>query len=292
MKLANNNFCKSFSFLALSLLFFASCTKHSGSGNGTVASSTVLSLHTSDPSANEFVTDSFNYDVNGRLAGYRQSVYFGTPGAQSSDSTAIVFDFPGSSTIPSGYTLRSTPGVFHNPEESHLLYYDNQNRIIKDSMLDIQPGIGIKYTSSTINFRYGSNIIIKEQILKPPPSSSIVPATKDSLIISAAGNLTNDNLLYYYPGTNDSGNIYLINTFTGLTNPFYNKKIAASIGPLLSQICNNDFISLNIFITKSQGATPQNFETFSFIWSTDTEGRVSNNQYVDYPYNYAFHYKN
>jgi hypothetical protein len=191
-----------------------SCKKSSSSNTNT--STYYLSSITSySPQAK--VVDSFTYDSAHRLARFAQYAYDSTGGTPQYGVATADFALPANSSAPPVsyvYTL-------NGHQEMHLLSYDAQGRIIKDT--------GTSGSGFVTYYSYPNNNIATTVLFDGTPMNNQV----DTLFISS-GNISAYHI--YYPnnaGTADSleGNIRF--SYGSLNNPGYHAAIANSIGPLL-----------------------------------------------------------
>jgi hypothetical protein len=206
--------------------------------------------------------DSFGYDAGNRLTSFVQSIFDSTQGgAPVSGYTAMIFSYTNSNSIvPAFYTANYSDGT----SEVHQLYYDNQNRIIKDTTSAVGSGYVVTYYS------YPNNNIASTVLFDGTYDDTQV----DTMYLSN-GNITNTSI--YYPQTPDSA--YATLSFSSYTNPGYHSAIATTIGPLLNIFSIDafggiDFVSQKTAISTSviDDGSPAMGVTYTI--TPDSKGRV------------------
>jgi hypothetical protein len=211
--------------------------------------------------------DSFTYDGSNRLM---TIIVIATDSFSSSSGAEarVTFTYSGSNAIPASYTIDNPNGT----NGLHQLYYDGQNRVIKDTALD-GTGVATKWSY---------------------PNGNIV-----SIMGGASGEQTIDTLFF------DNGNLtarhsYIANnagtadtllgstqyTYTSIVNPCYHQAIAGTFGPLLNNLVIDggytDFVSGYGISTATISASsiglhglPSPESTQTFAWTTDSKGRAA-----------------
>jgi hypothetical protein len=258
-------------FAALALFLFCACKKTNSSHNTHSNANDWLSSVTNF-SLVERVVDSFSYDSFHRIVSFQQFAYDTSGGYPSAGRWSAIFSLPAdSSAPPSAYTndITGTP-------ESHLLSYDGQGRIVKDSSAGASGWI--------IYFSYpDDNIAITALYF-----GTVAYGFVDTLFMSG-GNLAGYHI--YKPntaGTADSLEGVVKYGFSAVANPVYHPSIARSIGPLIYifQVSGYggifDAVSENVLNSISgQIAGLPSGVAFPFDLVTDSQGRLTQ-QSADY----------
>src|SRR5205085_8321827 len=117
------------------ILFFSACKKHDSGGGTTTPTITMLAGFTlSDATNHTFQTDTFLYDNNYHLVMYQAIKYDSTQVPVIVDSLIGRFLFTGNDQHPVNYTFFFNDNGFIR--EDHQLFYDPQNRVVMDTLLD------------------------------------------------------------------------------------------------------------------------------------------------------------
>jgi hypothetical protein len=253
--------------LSIALLFLYSCKK-SNSGSAPSSNyylSSVVAIGTattSNPQSGQIV-DSFNYDTLHRINTYIESDYDSSQFGPELSTWNIQFIYQGSNSWPSSYNY-SDGGSIGGPYGSHLLSYDAEHRIMRDSCLN---GSG-DYT----DFSYTNNSIVITFF----DGGTILPASVNTYFISN-GNVSKETLA----SPQVSSSLGVVNyTYSSIANPAYHPLIFNSIGPLLTALNLSagtvDFISQNAWQGTSQAVSVSlpDFLT-NYTLDTDNKGRLS-----------------
>jgi len=261
------------------ITFFGSCQKQLHSDNIVPAGSHLVSVYSYG--YGELHIDSFSYNGSGYLTRLQQWTYDSTGPVIISDSADFVFSFPGAGLPASSFTLSSLNAGTSNPVEKHMLFYDNKNRIIKDSLSNAVTG-----SKALTKYSYETNYIVSDNFLKN--NSGLTKTVTDSFFIAASNNIT--NLVFYNsPSVYGGKHIY---TYSSDLNPFHDKVLTENLGIWLTLTTDNDFISQNTFITITvENSAPQPF-TSHFTWSKNPSGKVVKVQQVGKDVFQTFHYSN
>jgi hypothetical protein len=176
------------------------------------------------------------------------------------DSGTYYFNLNPSTNLPDGYYSvykKSYTGAQTNIE-THLMYYNSQNQLIKDSgLLNLA---GQNPNPPTSYFTYSGNTIICNSYLGGSPFLT------DTLIMS------NGNLIYFHKET-----FVYTPTYSTAANPFYTPELSNSLGAFLMIEGIGEFISKNL---------P---DDNGFTWVTGNNGMISsgsspNGDYVQFTY--------
>lgn len=248
-------------FLVLCGITVLSCKKSNSSKNS--QSGYYVSSAVSVTEGSRLV-DSIIYDSTHRIASFLQIKYDTSSGSPVTVNTAVLFTLPGGSAPATGYTYISPNG-----SELHMLTYDNQDRIIKDTCAA---------TGYVATFTYPGNSIAIRVLFDGKPMNHQI----DTLFMNG-GNIA--KAVTWMPddaGTADTLQGTLNFGYGSVANPFYHPAITGSVGPLLYVLTVNglgggvDPISAKAqssFSGKIDGL-PQNL-TINFTQSLDSKGRLS-----------------
>jgi hypothetical protein len=208
------------------------------------------------------LVDSFGYDTGKRVTSFVQYVFDSTQGSPHAGHTTMMFSYANSnSVVPASYTATYLGGATN---EVHQLYYDNQNRIIKDTASAAGSGFKVTY------YAYSNNSIISTVLFDGTYDDTQV----DTMFLNN-GNIAQTNI--YYHQSPDSA--YTILSFSSYNNPGYHSAIASTIGPLLNifsidNFAGIDFVSKKLAIGASvtdDGSTPA---SITYTVTPDSKGRV------------------
>lgn len=251
-------------YLTALLLFFTYSCKKSNSSSSSNSNSWLSSV--TNYSAQESIVDSFSYDSSHRLASFMQFEFDSSGGYPISANWSAIFSLPaGSSAAPTSYTNNLT-----GTTELHLLTYDAQGRILKDSSTGSSGWV--------IYFGYPNGNIAINAYYDGTVANSIL----DTLFMSN-GNIA--SMHGYGPnnaGTADSLEGAIKYGFSGIANPGYHSTLTSSIGPLIYilQISGYGGIfdnisqkTLNSISGQSDGLPPG--VTITYTLTTDSQGRLS-----------------
>jgi hypothetical protein len=274
------------------LILLLSCTKSTDINNPQKTDSTLSKrvVSVTEEKVSYFtqsIYSQFSYDQNNQLASMltRVSVY---PGL---DTFLITFNLSGANNPPVSYDYtwyRVTN--LTNAVEHHVLLYDDQKRVILDSMEYGTTTSGSEVYLINTKYIYNPGYIVAQhytnnyETLPRIYGPSVISI--DSMYLSN-GNLTQD--IIYYIG--DSLTLYSNHYYTPTTykNPLYQKDISNSLGILL---CHNsgedyflgDFLSPNF--TSAWGTT-NNLYTVSY--ATDSTGNITKVSQEDIAGGYLTH---
>jgi hypothetical protein len=244
-----------------------SCKKSNSGGNVSAATNSYLSSVISY-SPQQKIIDSFCYDSLHRVDTFMQTIYDTTSGSPQYNTFTAQFLYQGSSPYPSYYNYYDVP--LGNYGDYHILSYDPENRIIKDTSLS-----GSGYVTW---YSYPNNNIAATVLFEGTVEDNQI----DTLY------LTNGNIssaTYYtadVPGQPDQQQADVSYSYAPTPNPAYHAAISNSIGPLLSTLDVDgfggfvDFISKNAYkqVTGVQQTAPLSF-SYTYNLTTDNKGRLS-----------------
>ena len=204
--------------------------------------------------------ETFNYDANQNIAKISFLILDTSGEEVLIDSGSYSFTYTSGSNLPSGYTynyhntmpVRGYDGL--SQLETHLLYYNSDQRLIKDSGLDYRPTSYFNYSGNTITYstwlHYGD---------------SLVSYYRDSVLLDDQGMLAFN---YQINKNGENWDIYTIpyQNNANLNNPLYRKNLSGSLGILFLAQDLGDFISRDLMT-----------EYVTFDWITNSSGRVFGN---------------
>jgi len=253
---------------AIGLFLAFSCKKSNSGNNSPVAASSYVSSVVFYASLQKTV-DSFYYDSTHLLDTFTQTTYDTSGTNYFYDSYTVRFIYQSPNTFPSYYYMYDvTKG---NYGDYHLLSYDGQGRISKDTSLS-----GSGYVTY---YSYPNNNIAAIDL----PEGNVQDNTMDTFYI------TNENVSSYaiyasvIPNQPDIQQIYAQNIYTSVANPVYHTAITSTIGPLLNNIeytngvAFMDFLSKNAIDQVSGLNDNSSLPDFSFGYTQtlDNKGRLS-----------------
>jgi hypothetical protein len=253
----------------ITMAFAASCVKIGspikGTGSPNPANNSFLSSI-----GNSQVVDSFKYDNSNRITSIQ---LMDTGNAMPGFGSIITFSYAGNAIAPASYTISST---FNSPQ-LHLLFYDGQNRIIKDST----PTSDGSEAVTTWAYPNGNIVEVATSIFEVDTSQLIDTLFVNNGNISAA----------HSRSTSIAGQIITTQldsiqfTYTTTVNPCFHQTFAATYGPLLNSLAFGypDFISAygirtattTTNIKGSDVMTENGEDTQTYTWTTDNKGRAS-----------------
>lgn len=199
----------------LCALVVLSCKKSGSSNNSSNSDVWLSSVSAIAPQTR--AVDSFSYDSAHRVLKFAQYKWDTSGGSPAAGSEIATFALPaGASAPPSSYTL-----TYNGNTDPHVLTYDGQGRISKDTSLS---GSGF-----VVYFSYPNGNIATTVLFDGSPLNNQI----DTLFMSN-GNISAAHI--YLPndaGTADSLEAAVKFGYSSNNNPAYHSAISASIGPLL-----------------------------------------------------------
>jgi hypothetical protein len=251
---------------ALCIFLAFSCKKSNSGGNGSPANYYLSSVVSYSPQLK--IIDSFSYDSVHRVDSFIQTIYDTTSGTPQYNTFTAQFIYQSATAYPSGYNYYDVP--LGNYGDYHILSYDPDNRVIKDTSLS-----GSGYVTW---YSYPNNNIAATVLFEGTAENNQI----DTLF------LTNGNIsgaAYYtsdVPGQPDQQQADVRYSYAPTANPAYHAAISNSIGPLLTTLDVDgfggfvDFISKNAYkqVVGVQQTTPLSF-SYIYNLTTDSKGRLS-----------------
>jgi len=278
------------------ILSLSNCSKSNKDTPNTPADSLVNSVilsasvqaKTSNSTMQETETDSFIYDLQGRLTtivNRRKDIDI--TGAASHDSVLYIFNYSGDDSVPSSMV---SPGFFNRTKTAtHIFTFDGQSRIIRDSS-----------SEGCVNtFAYNSPYIYATRY---NPTIINGSTTNTENFITDTVLIDNDNishiLEYYFGGQNHAtGLSFLIQNaaipYSTYRNPLYNRVISPSIGILLHFLTKGDGYTYDFYSKKLYSQFYYDV-TARPVWQTDSLTRVIGGalSLKSYDLLMSFNYKN
>jgi hypothetical protein len=253
------------SLCILGLFLVFSCKKSNGDATA-AANAYVSSVITYSPQSQ--LVDSFTYDSSRRLTQFSQLAYDSTSGFPQFATYSVDFAYDGSNTTPSSLTVIDISSG--NFGDKHILSFDGQGRIVKDTSLSGSGYVGF--------YSYPGNNIASVVLFEGTAQNNVI----DTLF------MTNDNMgeerVYnaQIPGQPDVLDGDIVFGFSSTANPVFHHAISNAIGPLLTNFALNgfggvtDFNSKNIFdrISGAGPGVPVGFSA-NYTLTNDGKGRLS-----------------
>ena len=246
--------------LFLVMVFALACKKDSsGPAN---SSSTLPASYTRYSSQNQqSAREDFSYDANQNITNISFLMLDTGGGEVAVASGNYSFTYTSGSHLPSGYvynyhyTIEARGYDGGSQSETHLLYYNNDHRLVMDSGLNNMP---------TSYFSYSGNIITYSTWVHD--WDSVTSFYRDSVVLDDQGMLAFN---YQINKNGASWDTYVIPYVKNdnLTNPFYIKDLAHGLGILFLARNLGDFISQDLMT-----------EYASYNWTSDFKGRVFSNE--------------
>jgi hypothetical protein len=257
----------SLTLCTLILILIFSCKKSNSGSNSSAATNSYLSSVVSY-SPQQKTVDSFYYDSTHLLDTFSQAFYDTTSGAPQYNSYTVKFIYQSPNTYPSYYYLYDV--TYGNYGDYHLLSYDGQGRISRDTSLS---GSGyVTYYSYPNN-----NVVIDDWFEGTSQDNQI-----DTLYMSN-GNMSGETIYTAdIPGQPDQQQADAQYKYNTSANPAFHATISDAISPLLYNITqtNNggfvDFLSKNVLdqVTGTESSSPGIF-SLTYVQTLDNKGRLS-----------------
>ena len=234
------------------------------------------------------VADSFTYDNSNRL------ISINVPNSATANNGQLTtFSYSGSNAVPASYTIKNT--IAPNNQEIHQLWYDGQNRIVKDSTIsggalggvinagDTTIDINLSNAGNVTYYSYPNGNIVTLSTSKNGPSGGEIVdtfflsngnvASSHTYIIGAAG-VPQDTV-------QDSSQY----TYNSIVNPNFHQSVASTWGPLLTNLAGYDAVSgygVNTATLWSKvGNLPNTKTTQTYSWTLDSKGRGATETVTD-----------
>jgi hypothetical protein len=245
------------------------CQKSSNPGSPPQTQDSLLkSLTIQDVENHTKVTEVFSYDQNNNIASLRIYSHDTTPGTiEDDDSTILNFTQTNASGLPDAYDFliyysgTATPGE----TDHHQLFYDNQNRIILDS---IDASSVSSFTIERYSYDLSGNVF--DDYLAGDPLNGYSSIQKDTFYIQ------NDNVIKDVSFQEPEGDsIHVIGrSFSNEINPLYLNPFSKGLGVLLGANSLIDFRSVYLPTQVSSQVQGLPYTVLNFVWTKDAAGRV------------------
>jgi hypothetical protein len=255
-------------YLIAFCIFLAFSCKKSNSDNGSTPASNYYLSSVVSYSPQQKIIDSFCYDSLHRVDTFMQTIYDTTSGTPQYNTFTAQFLYQSTNTYPSYYNYYDVP--LGNYGDYHILSYDANNRITKDTSLS-----GSGYVTY---YSYPNNNIAATVLFEGTTQDNQI----DTLFVTN-GNISSGT--YYtsdIPGQPDQQQADVQYTYASTANPAYHAAISNSIGPLLTTLDVDgfggfvDFISKNAYkgVVGVQQTAPLSF-SYTYNLTNDNKGRLS-----------------
>jgi hypothetical protein len=213
----------------------------------------------SNATADNQTRDTLRFDPDSNLISVSYTYINGLAPYQTIDSGTYYFILDPGTKLPVSYILTGRK-YFYTQDmiEKHVLTYDNQNRVILDSMTENNTS---GYSPMGAHFSYSSDLILVNIYYAGQADYT----RQDSIFLDV-----NENWYYrseyYYDGTNWSKEFsYSLSADRKFAHPFYNTNLSKSLGAFAVYSNIADLLSKNL--TNSANLLPM-------TWITDARGRV------------------
>lgn len=247
------------------LIMFSSCKKSGGPGGGSANGSPYYLASARNYSPGTLSIDSFDYNGDHLLTRYAQYIYDTSYGSPVFDSLVTIFSYNAGSQVPASYVLSHIIGG--TTDENHLLAFDGQNRLIRDSCIEQQSFVVTHYT-------YSGENLVAEVVFS---NVGFLDNQLDTLYVNN-GNVVSE--WFYYPnsaGTADTvvgGETF---QYSNEANPLYHTQISGPLGHLLFILSFDglqNFVDFNSKYLASSSTLLPSPRQFSYNYTTDSRGRV------------------
>jgi hypothetical protein len=263
---------KNILFYTLITATFFSCTKSDTPTPPPAEDSLVKSYTLYYPQLHTKLVEYFSYDQNAKIASISGHTYDSTSGV-SDDSAHINFSSSDANALPNSLYVtdfyQGAPATGYT--DHHLLYYDNNNRLIKDSITesDVQD-------SSVQKLYYDDLGNYTVEYYEPDPNAPggpFVLLQNDTTMVQSA-NIFNEINYSYNQGSQTFN--YLKNQTSGVQiNPLYNDKLSTAYGSFFLFNEVGDFLSKNLPTqTTDQEGIGSEQVVLNYTWTTTTNGKV------------------
>ncbi len=260
--------------LLFSLILLFSCSKSSNTNTSNGSLLVSVTEYQTAPVITKTVRN-FSYDQNQELGAVYTHTYDTLGGQAYLDSSLITYPSSSPTTPPVSYDITWVMGSA-NPiqaaTEHHLLYYDGQNRIVKDS-ISSKTNISNSPNLYTTNFIYGNSNIIAQYLYQNPSGPDINSMVALDTFTIVTGNLGNTIQYNVQPGDTSfyRSDSYL---YSNNKNPLYESTLANRLGAVLRFNNIGDFISPYLMSQWTMNIGGTNQFTRNYTWVTDSEGRI------------------
>ncbi len=243
-----------------------SCSKSSSPNNPPTPTSPTSNLVTSliafNPVNHSKSTEKFKYDSSKNLVILHVRSDDTSQGIVYLDSGSWYFTIDPISNLPVSYTTVFKKSDYTaNDVQVHNLYYDNQKRVILDSLISGTNQQGGLWSPSSFHYIYVNNLILGYDYGKNNGDPVIQNGYIDSMVLNN-GNLVRKAGYSISNGSLTADFIYTVNGYSIDMNPLYTPDLSNSLGAYL--VHENLFDGLSKNLTTDGGGN----------WVKDSIGRV------------------
>ena len=254
------------------ILGLFSCSKYQPSANsnnngnsGSTQNSNnsrVASLALYSPSSKNMTKYLFTYDASGNLVRLSYSSYDTTGGIAALDTGSYYFMIDPSTQLATSYTLVWNNANTGTASVTHLLFFDDQKRLIKDSVVNGQAQSG----AAAFYFLYPASGIVSNAYamnaydsLRKTYGWGLSGVDSISLV---NGNIGSQHEYVQHGGSWVMGYSYVVKNYSAYSNPLHGLDQASGVGALLRNYNSLDCVSKSL---PSDGMVS---------WTADANGRV------------------
>ncbi len=259
----------------LSLILFFSCSKSGNTNNSNSSLLVSVTEYQTAPVITKTVRN-FSYDQNQELGAVYTHTYDTSGGQAYLDSSLITYPSSSATTPPTSYDIVWMIGTTipaTGATEHHLLYYNGQDRIIKDSTSSKTVISNTNPNLFTTYFIYNNSNIVAQYLYPDPnhPGSSLMNSLDTFSLFN--GNLANS--VQYSVAVGDTSILESdAYSFSNSKNPLYESTLANRLGAALRFNNIGDFISPYLMSQWTSNMGGNNQFTRNYNWVTDSLGRV------------------
>ncbi len=259
----------------LSLILFFSCSKSGNTNNSNGSLLVSVTEYQSAPVITKTVRN-FSYDQNQELGAVHTHTYDTSGGQAYLDSSLITYPSSSATTPPASYDIVWLVGTTipaTGATEHHLLYYDGQDRIIKDSTSSKTVISNTNPNLFTTYFIYNNSTIVAQYLYPDPnhPGFNLMNMLDTFSLFN--GNLANS--VQYSVAVGDTSILETdAYSFSNSKNPLYESMLANRLGAALRFNNIGDFISPYLMSQWTMNMGGNNQFTRNYNWVTDSLGRV------------------
>jgi hypothetical protein len=250
------------------ILGLFSCSKYQPAGNNGSSgqqnnSSLVSSFALYSPLSKNLTKYTFAHDANGALIRLSYSSYDTTGGIATLDTGSYNFTIDPTTHLASSYTLIWSKPNAGIASETHELFFDDQRRLIKDTLISGRTGQG---DQTSVYFNYsGNGIVCNGYTMNAYDSANRTYGWGVSGIDSIT--LTNGNISsqYEYAQSGSSWGMsyfYVVKNYSSYSNPLFSMDRSSGLGALLRNYNSLDCVSKSL---PADGMAN---------WTTDEKGRI------------------
>ncbi|HVY74070.1 MAG TPA: hypothetical protein VG890_04525 [Puia sp.] len=266
---------------SIAIFSLAACSKSVNPGNPDLSKDTVLLSVSQYASAYDSRSvESFGYNSEKQMASFRIYHYDSTLGPNL-DSILVTFSYTDKNFPPAAYDLTWFNDTLTPPNgytEHHLLFYDDQKRVVEDSTASSSDG-----SLALDKYFYNTGNIVAGRARFDAGVSGYTLWELDTLFISN-GNIDRRSI-YDVQGRFDAQQRYVLTynyfeelgsyQYSSYSNPLFDTDLSNSLGPLLVAGNIGDYFSSKLVsqwtdqLSLNSAPPPTNYN-----FTTDNAGRV------------------